>query len=89
MTDTKQDKRPKYPFHCPECGKQLWATKSIFMEAFGMNDWGGGTCPHCLIYLHLTFRPETQDFEAERYDTYAKRQRNSWNPPKNPDTESL
>ena len=72
---TEKDTRPRFPGICSECGKQFWATKSIAMEDFGMDDFGGGQCCHCKALIHLIFRPETQDFESESYDVYSQRLR--------------
>jgi len=68
-----KDTRPRYPGTCPECKKTFHATKSLAMIEFGMNDFGGGKCVYCNTHIHLTFRPETQDFEAEHYETYLEK----------------
>ena len=38
----EQDKRTRYKGICPECGRELWICKSIFME-MGINQ-GAGRC---------------------------------------------
>ena len=73
MTDADKETRPRYPGICPKCGAKFWATKSMGMEFFGMNDFGGGQCKSCNTHMHLTFRPETQDFDAEPYGDYLRR----------------
>lgn len=58
---------------CPVCGKENWICKSIAME-MGINT-GHGACLGCKTFLHITFNPERQEMDLERFEDYEKSQK--------------
>lgn len=66
--DGKKDTRPRYKGICPVCGKENWICKSIAME-IGINA-GTGSCLGCGTFMHITFNPERQEMDLERFEDY-------------------
>lgn len=60
--------RRRYEGICPVCGKKIYICKSLAME-IGINI-GVGTCLHCKTFLHITFNPERQDMNLEKFEDY-------------------
>ena len=54
-------------------GKENWICKSIAME-MGINT-GHGACLGCKTFLHITFNPERQEMDLERFEDYEKSQK--------------
>lgn len=74
-TQSKENEntRKRYKGVCPVCGKENWICKSIAME-MGINT-GHGACLGCKTFLHITFNPERQEMELERFEDYEKSQK--------------
>lgn len=53
---------------CPVCGKENWICKSLAME-MGINT-GVGRCLGCDTFLHITYNPERQEMDLERFEDY-------------------
>lgn len=68
-----RDNRKRYKGVCPVCGKENWICKSIAME-MGINT-GHGACLGCKTFLHITFNPERQEMDLERFEDYEKSQK--------------
>lgn len=62
------DNRKRYKGVCPVCGKENWICKSIAME-MGINT-GHGACLGCKTFLHITFNPERQEMDLEKFEDY-------------------
>lgn len=50
------------------CGKENWICKSLAME-MGINT-GVGRCLGCDTFLHITYNPERQEMDLERFEDY-------------------
>ena len=55
------------------CGKENWICKSLAME-MGINT-GHGAYLGCKTFLHITFNPERQEMDLERFEDYEKSQK--------------
>lgn len=63
-----KDTRQRYKGICPVCGKENWICKSLAME-MGINT-GVGRCLGCDTFLHITYNPERQEMDLERFEDY-------------------
>ena len=63
-----KDTRQRYKGICPVCGKENWFCKSLAME-MGINT-GVGRCLGCDTFLHITYNPERQEMDLERFEDY-------------------
>lgn len=54
-------------------GKKTGSAKSLAME-MGINT-GHGACLDCKTFLHITFNPERQEMDLERFEDYEKSQK--------------
>ncbi|OHW62183.1 hypothetical protein EUAN_12520 [Andreesenia angusta] len=68
----EKDNRKRYEIECPECGKILWACKSLFQE-MGMLDAGHGSCMECGTFLNLTLDKENDRMIAIRFEEYKEK----------------
>lgn len=68
-----EDTRERYKGVCPVCGKENWICKSLAME-MGINT-GVGSCLRCKTFLHITFNPERQEMDLERFEDHEKSQK--------------
>ena len=63
--DKTMDTPKRYKVKCTGCGIDLWATKSVLQESFGLDDAGRGTCPLCDTFFKLIFDSEEGTMRAE------------------------
>ena len=63
-----KDTRQRYKGICPVCGKENWICKSLAME-MGINT-GVGRCLGCDTFLRITYNPERQEMDLERFEDY-------------------
>ena len=68
-----EDARKRYKGVCPVCGKENWICKSIAME-IGINTYHGAYLGFN-TFLHITFNPERQEMDLERFEDYEKSQK--------------
>lgn len=71
------DTRKKYHCKCPICGHEYWACKSLFQEAFGMQDMGCGSCPKCRTFHNLTVDEENELMIVTSWEDYTKKKEES------------
>lgn len=66
MNQRTQDRGIKEFARC--VGKKNWICKSLAME-MGINT-GVGRCLGCDTFLHITYNPERQEMDLERFEDY-------------------
>lgn len=59
---SKKEKR--YDITCPYCGRQCYATRSIF-HLMGLQDYGRGICIYCNKTMRLKYNIEKDTMTTE------------------------